>query len=134
MNPQEIYDTVAKHLFAQGMRSRGKKPNDAASSCMYRGPNGTKCAVGILISDKLYEPTMEGSSITGLFANYNLPDWMNQNLRLLIALQDTHDYSWYWYGSDRMKERLAHVAGEFSLSAAVLDVLKFEWEVEVEAK
>jgi hypothetical protein len=73
---------------------------------------------------------MEGSSITGLFADYNLPGWMNQNLKLLIMLQDTHDYSWYWYGSDRMKERLAHVAGEFSLSAAVLDGLKFEWEVE----
>jgi hypothetical protein len=141
MTPQEIYDTVAKHLFAQGVRSRGKKPGSEDTGCLYRGPEGTKCAVGVLMSDEVYDPEMEGNALALLFdpdatpdGGFELPVWMKTHFHLLSALQDTHDYSWYWYGSDHMKARLLQVAKDYELSAAVLDDLKFEWEVKVKAE
>jgi hypothetical protein len=131
MTPQEIYDTVAKHLFAQGKRS-GDKRGDGSFQCKYRGPDDTKCAVGVLMPDEFYNLEMEGTGICGLFdpdataeGGFPLPAWMKQNLELLIALQDAHDYSWHWYGSDRMKERLQQVAMDHNLNAAVLTDLKF---------
>jgi hypothetical protein len=131
MTPQEIYDTVAKHLFAQGKRS-GSKRADGGFQCKYRGPDGTKCAVGVLMPDEFYDPVMEGSSICGLFdpdataeGGFPLPAWMKQNLKLLISLQDAHDYSWYWHNAAQMKARLHQVALDHNLSADVLVNLKF---------
>lgn len=40
LTKQEIFDTVATGLVAQGVRSINHN-ND----CRYRGPNGTKCAL-----------------------------------------------------------------------------------------
>jgi len=141
MTPQEIYDTVAKHLFAQGMRSQGAHPDKDSMVCLYRGPNGTKCAVGVLIPDEFYDPEMESNALVHLFdpdvtpdGGFKLPAWMKENLSLLMRLQHTHDCSWHWHQSERMKERLRQVAQDHELSVAVLDGLKFAWEVEVEAK
>lgn len=138
MTPQEIYDTVAKHLFTQGKRS-GEPTDSTAFSCMYRGPGGTKCAVGAIISDEVYNPDMEGQSVVGLFdpdataeGGFELPAWMKENLSLLMALQDAHDYSWYWHATTSMKSRLQEVAQRHKLSAAVLDDLKFEWDAKAE--
>ena len=48
MNIQEIFDTVSVHLLTQNEKSQ---ESDFYRSCLYRGPNGTKCAVGCLIKD-----------------------------------------------------------------------------------
>lgn len=34
--------------------------------CMYRGPDGKKCGVGLFIPDPLYDPIFEGRSAEGL--------------------------------------------------------------------
>lgn len=47
---QEIFDIVAVHLLTQGRVSIW------GERCRYRGPEGLKCAAGILIPDDLYEP------------------------------------------------------------------------------
>ena len=134
MTPQEIYDTVAKHLFTQGKRSGVLWPT-GDFRCKYRGPDGTKCAVGVLIPDEVYDPDMEGHSIVGLFdpdatekGGFELPAWMKENLKLLVALQGAHDFSRYWHSSPQMNARLKQVAQDHGLSAAVLNGLKFEWE------
>ena len=58
MNKQAVFDKVRDHLLAQNARSV-----DSVDACRYRGPNGLKCAIGCLISDKAYRPGLEGRSI-----------------------------------------------------------------------
>lgn len=59
MNIQEIFDTVSVHLLTQNEKSQ---ESSFYSSCLYRGPNGTKCAVGCLIKDEFYQPSRKTSS------------------------------------------------------------------------
>lgn len=54
-NIQETFDTIYKHLLDQG----GKSVDRDTGICMYRGPNGTKCAIGCLIPDDKYDPKWE---------------------------------------------------------------------------
>lgn len=42
---QEIFDTCLTHLRAQGRRSI----DPISGFCVYRGPDGLKCAIGALI-------------------------------------------------------------------------------------
>lgn len=51
---QVIFDKVAKHLLTQKVQCA-----NSAGNCMYRGPNGLKCAVGALIPDEEYSPLMD---------------------------------------------------------------------------
>ena len=94
MDNQEIMETVAKHLLKQGRRSL-----DADGRCMYRAPNGDKCAVGCLLPDDLYDVSFEGvpvpsqwndktasglaRAIAGVVSGSSFP--------LLAALQLVHD-------------------------------------------
>lgn len=63
---QEIFNKVATHLLTQGKRSVASD-----GSCMYRGPEGTKCAIGCLIEDDEYHPLLEGKGAYGLFYDVN---------------------------------------------------------------
>lgn len=50
---QEIFDKVISHLRKQGVQS------GSSGDCLYRGPNGTMCAVGCLIKDEFYSNELE---------------------------------------------------------------------------
>lgn len=134
MTPQEIFDTVAKHLFNQGKRCGERRADeDGSFQCKYRGPLGTSCAVGIFIPDKAYDPVMEGSAVSALLdcdPPFKLPAWMKENVRLLSDLQDVHDFECYWSSTREMKLRFRRVALDHGLSAAVLGNLKFDWDTE----
>lgn len=60
MTAQQIFNKVAKHLATQQVQSRGR----AGGKCMYRGRNGTSCAVGCLIPDSHYR--LEFDSVSDL--------------------------------------------------------------------
>ena len=118
MNKQEIYDRVKKHLLTQNVRStewQGSSPE-----CKYRGDNGTKCAIGALIPDRLYSTDMEGSSVSGLSERYACTfDKIFGNtlahddlLMLLRDLQVTHDN---FYPKD-WKAELTYVANKHGLN------------------
>ena len=88
------------------------KPN-GNNSCAYRGEEGTSCAVGCLIPDELYTPSIEGHGISSLalreilvhagvltptevkegyiFCEVKLPT--RQKMYLLGRLQTIHDSS-----------------------------------------
>lgn len=129
MEAQEIFDTVAKHLFKQGCRSVEDESLDDPA-CLYRGPEGRMCAVGVLIPDELYDADMEYQNACYLIGKVGppFPGWMKANETLLQDLQVTHDRPAYWTSSDAMQERLRIVAQMHRLSADVLDGLSFEWE------
>lgn len=52
---QTMFNTAVRGLAAQG-----RKSERAEGACLYRGPNGTKCAIGMLIADEDYRPVFEG--------------------------------------------------------------------------
>jgi hypothetical protein len=51
---QELFEKAINGLLQQGTVSYIQ-----GTGCMYRGLNGTKCAVGHLIPDELYDPEIE---------------------------------------------------------------------------
>jgi hypothetical protein len=119
MTNQEIFDTVALHLIKQG-----KQSIDAAKGmCLYRGPNGLKCAVGCLIPDEVYDPSMEDECIKALINRYDALDFLEFNTLLLLELQIAHDkeppedQTWM----DAVILRLRKIAEYFKLSAKVLE-------------
>lgn len=56
MSLREIFDECKAHLLKQNKQS--KDPN--SGRCLYRGPNGLKCAAGIFIKDEDYKREFEG--------------------------------------------------------------------------
>lgn len=108
MTAQEVFDTVAKHLLAQGARASADN-----GECLYRGPNGTKCAVGCLLADEEYNSDMEGNSVWGI----ELPERLKVHAGLLSDLQALHDGS----SPETWKAELAHFAKVEGLSCAVLN-------------
>ena len=53
LNRQLAFNDAVLGLFKQ--KSRSVEEN----SCMYRGENGNKCAIGFLIPDERYDPELE---------------------------------------------------------------------------
>jgi hypothetical protein len=95
MNNQEAFNLMVDHLRKQQQRSQGL--ND--TTCMYRGPDGLKCAVGALIPDELYIEDMEGSAITRILIDYRdrypaLSTLFKDIDPLFLAeMQDIHDFN-----------------------------------------
>ena len=85
MSLQEIFDFAVDHLRTQSVPSTG--PDE---QCLYRGPNGTKCAFGAFISDAEYEADMEGMTVYTL-ARLRAWDYSEDRLSLMWALQQAHD-------------------------------------------
>lgn len=55
---QEVFDTVVLHLLKQEAKAEGED-----GECLYRDPEGRKCAVGCLIPDEQYRDHMEGKGL-----------------------------------------------------------------------
>ena len=131
MTPQEIFDTVARHLFTQGERAglqhRGEDGEVYDFECLYRAPGGKTCAVGCLIPDAAYRPSMEGSNPTALVSMFSdvLPRWMAANEDMLLDLQAVHDAWVNWKDDTAMKFALGLTADNFGLDKALLDTLSF---------
>lgn len=87
---QEVFDQVAQHMLAQGVRS--KKADVIDNICMYRGPAGLKCAAGCLIGDNEYTDDMDnndkGTSWEGLASRGEVP---KDHIKLIQAMQTIHD-------------------------------------------
>lgn len=113
MNNQTIFNRVSKHLLKQMKRSSLNGDN---SVCLYRGPNGLKCAVGILIPDKDYRDDMEYDG-TVINPHSEVRIYLSQrgysadNFELLDRLQRLHDNC---YPKD-WKRELVKVAKTFDL-------------------
>ncbi len=58
MGQQTTFDRVVSHLRRQNAKAMG-----AYGLCLYRAANGRRCAVGCLIPDGMYSPSLEGQSL-----------------------------------------------------------------------
>jgi len=136
MTPQQIFDTVAKHLLTQNARAtRERGPEDDSGdtqACVYRTDTGLTCAVGCLIPEALYNPDMDNASkvqgtaisanqiVQRVLDNLGVIDFHagaeDNRLKLLRNLQRTHDS----YDVEDWPEELRDLARRFELSAEVL--------------
>jgi hypothetical protein len=124
-NKQEIFDTTTRALLAQGRPSF----NPAEGTCLYRGPDGTKCAIGHLIPDDAYHPDMENlrawADRVMEAAGFDGPTGAQSAAGMFLAeLQSAHDEpartdfnNWLkpW------KAKLRRVAALYHLDTKVLD-------------
>lgn len=85
---QQFFDKSARHLLKQRRRSTSATEEDY---CLYRGPNGLMCAVGVCIPDELYIKAMEGCSVSNLLKRYPLLHNYIPNVELAEELQQLHD-------------------------------------------
>lgn len=117
MNKQKTFNTVRDHLLAQGRRSkrraRKSDPAPGSSICLYRSPAGLSCAIGCLIPDDVYDPSIEGDPV------YCLPPKIRKALgirtdedeELLFSLQNVHDN----HDPRTWKNELTWVAEQYGL-------------------
>lgn len=110
-NDQQVFDYVLEKLREQGCQSKH------IDRCLYRGPNGLKCAAGHLIPDDEYDENMEDGLLKGsgsTFCNSLVNSYFSQkgvNIDLLARLQSVHDNYW-----DTREEAFQYVAKEFNLT------------------
>ena len=121
MDNQSIFDQVARHLLTQKKRSL-RRPRPAANLiCAYRGDNGLKCAVGCLISDEDYDPSMEGLSVReGAVRDWRFKRGYTMFGELLLRLQEVHDF----HEPEHWPRLLASVATYFGLNTMAIDDMK----------
>ena len=83
---QELYDFVVAAIVKQGRPSVGD--NDR---CLYRGPDGLKCAAGHVIPNSMYSKEMESRNVARLSELNLIPNSLLPHERLLKSLQGDHD-------------------------------------------
>lgn len=92
MTPQEIFNYSVRHMRKQGVKAMSYE------QCQYLTDQGLSCAIGCFIKD---DPELchelddcENGAIDDVFDEFKdqLPDWMGNNLPLLVSLQSLHDF------------------------------------------
>jgi hypothetical protein len=89
MTLQKAFNRIWRHFVTKkGPRSYNGRKN----GCMYRGPDGAKCAIGLLIPERLYKPEMEGDNVLAdevwEAARKAVPGVRRRTLK---SLQECHD-------------------------------------------
>lgn len=123
MNKQDIFNKVAVHLFDQSKRATA---NDG-EYCQYRGKDNTKCAIGALIPDEMYDEKMEGGSVYVLFRRFPAMEefFSVENTQFLRELQYVHDNRGSWYTNEMMRGALRAVGEAYEVDTSIVDTLHF---------
>ncbi len=91
LSRQEIFDKVWDWFVTEG-NPRSVGPD---GECLYRGPDGARCAAGVLIPDELYKGKLESVGVYGLprelLRAIGVED---KDVGFLRALQWAHDEAW----------------------------------------
>lgn len=124
MKPQEIFDTIALHLFTQGKRATDFNQSYNWKVCRYRTSDGLKCAAGCLIPDDKYDPKMEGWAINGEKVRTYLPQFVIDNIWLVVDLQKAHDSAGDETFIRDVSDSLKNIAIKHNLSSKVLKELE----------
>jgi hypothetical protein len=84
-------------VIEQGCASAHYTEGSTLAKCRYRGPNGTRCAVGHLIADEFYDPAFEGGHVAStpilmaVSKSYPLVVDIESMYQTLSRLQEAHD-------------------------------------------
>ena len=113
---QEVFDYVIGHLSSQGKQSIRMEEFEF---CAYRGANGAKCAVGVLIPDEFYNDGMEGDCVDGLIENFPrecLITGIIKHKNILNSLQNMHDSLSTWQNQDSFSYEAQRIADLYNLT------------------
>jgi hypothetical protein len=92
---QELFNRVKTHLLNQGAKAETDESTHGIKMCQYHAESGLKCAVGCLITDEVYRPSMEGLDLTDRELWDALLDsgidMGGKTLSILQKLQNVHD-------------------------------------------
>jgi hypothetical protein len=115
---QELYEYIGEFLIKQGIQSK------CANHCLYRGPNNTKCAVGCVITDEVYNIEYEGLSIYGI-KNYKeeIPLYIIEYAYFLEKMQEFHDNDENWNENGLIIEKLIKFGKENNLNTSKFENL-----------
>jgi len=111
MNTQETYEHIRAFFLKQGALAKVEDKDGEYSevACLYRSPDGLKCAVGCLIPDDLYDEDqpgggtlgelMEGNNVNGIAdLDRRIKEIVNgddlegqRKLQFLMMAQSEHD-------------------------------------------
>lgn len=116
---QEVFNDVCTHLATQKVKSSMRLEGGA---CLYRGPNGLKCAVGGVIPDEVWEKLGGDSLNSEAIDNGNramleiltasgIPTDRTM-MTVLASCQSTHDT----LGPGMWKQSLSHCATNHGLT------------------
>ena len=128
---QSLFETISRHLFAQGELSvKPKNPNSVYDRCAYRGENGLKCAVGAVLPDEEYQKVFDEANMPVTSVVYELDHGPTRklfmgNLDLLANLQAVHDDARNWETSENMTNALIKVGTMFCLKVEFIDQCYF---------
>lgn len=89
MTAQEYFDLLCRTSRDGGFPSM----SDHANGCAYRGDNGRKCAIGLLIPDNIYDKSIEGTPIDALTDSWHsrIDRPSGISTRQLFQIQSAHD-------------------------------------------
>ena len=108
---QTAFNRSANHLLKQNKKSMASGGERCGVGCMYRGPDDTMCAIGVLITNKEYHTKFEGSTVmSGKITE--LDSLKGLDFELLRDLQRTHDRS----NPSNWRDNLMNVASNHGLS------------------
>lgn len=128
MTKQELFDTVARGLIAQG------EPSITGSTCAYRftKPDGKvlKCAAGQLIPDALYVAGIENNTVSsfndikgdpehGIVAKFFVAIVGRENMDALRHLQTLHDIPVFNQHSEQVAARNAKPYSDLPLQTVI---------------
>jgi len=107
----KAYIGLAKQKFEQSL-------DENTYDCLYRGPNGLKCAIGHIISDEYYNDDMEYlipfnvPVKEAVEKSLNMENLKESDLDFLCLLQECHDE---YDGPVMMQEALELFADDYDL-------------------
>ena len=102
---QTAFDAAYVHCMEQEVRAMGN------GLCLYRGPNGTKCAIGCLIPDNLYRKGMEGDPASDVAESLG---W-ELNPHLVDCIQEAHDNLLSQDNLSPFRNQMKTIAGLYGL-------------------
>lgn len=96
MNAQEMLDRVIEHVkspdFKFSFREQTDEEGQKEAKCLYRGPDGTRCFIGLFIPDEYYDPEWDSNLLCTLYdVVENIPEIKGIGRRFLSDLQFVHD-------------------------------------------
>lgn len=105
---QEIFDLAWNGLKAQGFR---RAYGGIGVGCLYRGPDGMKCAIGHCIADERYDPEMDMCGQRSLA--FRAAGVASEDYDFAIELQTVHDCG---RRPEAMEDNLRRFASRHSLT------------------
>lgn len=89
MTNQEAFDRVVRWFLVDDNKP-AYNPSPTEATCMYRGPDGVRCAIGCLVDDDDYDPNWEGFPVSsGLPAAWVRDQGLSEGF--MLRIQDAHD-------------------------------------------